>query len=105
MCHYAGNGGLHSIYIPALDWVKRPHSDALEAHIKIQGQIDAEFIGTAVTHHLDNKSIDCFASPFTAHFAIQPSPIESRSHTMVIDTEFDSLQLLFGQILHPGPSL
>ena len=88
-----------------LDWVKRPHSDALEAHIKIQGQIDAEFIGTAVTHHLDNKSIDCFASPFTAHFAIQPSPTEFRAHDMVINTGFDSSLLLFSYILHPGPSL
>ena len=66
MCHYAGNGRLYSIHCQRLvrrasllNWVKWPHSDTLEAHIKIQDQINTEFIGTAVTHHID-KSIDCF---------------------------------------------
>ena len=59
--------------------------DAIEEHIKNLNQIDAEFIGTTVTHHID-KLVVSFAIPCTAHFAVQLSLIEFRAYGLITNT-------------------
>ena len=81
-------------------------ANVTKEHIESQNQIDAEFIGTAVTHHI-NKPIYSFAFLCTAHFAIQPGLTEFRAHGLVINTGVRFIALIFSYNVHlmPSPSL